>query len=290
MKKVLVIILCILLGIALIAGGAVIMIRQLRAVKFKDDTLKSCSVSTGGGMLGGSRSVSLTREKDGSAVLRISERETHADREITTQYSVDAAALDRVREMVCQYDLYSASKRPYSKIRALDADTTSISFDFAKDYFRVSEEQVLSEKMREGFREVMRYLESLAVGEGTTTKEPQTAVLYLRSGYTLQFIVEDAFDGRLDDILSEERAVSGFGDSGIVIAQDVQPDVTGASSENDAAAGTIVYDPASRQIIIMYTDYTFADPVYRLATLDGYTDSACPLIAEMEGEYQLYLN
>lgn len=283
------VILCILLSIVLIGGGAAVMITNLIGRTVLRDELESCDVSTGGGMLGGYREVRLTRDADGNAVLRIREKQTHADREITTQYPVADAAFDRLREITVQYNLYGASKRPYSKIRALDADTTSVSFDFKKGDFRVSEEQVLSRRMREGFREVIRYLDSLAVGEGVTTKAPQRAFLLLR-GYTLQFIVEEPFDGRLDDILSEDREVSAFGSSGIVLASDVRPDLTGAAAAKEAAAGDIVYDAQNGQIIVLYADCTFAQPVYRLAALDGYVQSACPLIAEMEGEYYFRLD
>lgn len=289
-KKILLLILCVVLGIALLAGCVLILISRLRAAKFRSDELMSCRVDTSGGMLGGVRNVTLTTDEDGGAVLRVSEKETHADRLITTQYRVSAEAFGRVRDMVSQYNLYGASKRPRSRIRVLDAATTSISFSFSKGDFRVSEDQVLSGKMRQGFREVIDYLTSLAVGEGTVSKEPQRAVLYLRSGYTLQFVVEDVMDGRLDDILSEERETSAFGDFGIVLASDVQPDVSGALSTSDAEAGTIVYDPETEQILILYADHTFDQPVFRLAVLDGYVDSACPLIAEMEGAYRLILN
>ena len=289
MKRKWVIVLCILLNIVLIGGGAAVMVTNLIGRRFLRDELESCGVSTGGGMLGGYWEVRLTRDADGNAVLRIREKQTHADREITTQYSVADEAFERLREIAVQHNLYGASKRPYSKIRALDADTTSVSFDFAKGDFRVSEEQVLSRRMREGFREVIRYLDSLAVGEGVTTKAPQRAFLLLR-GYTLQFIVEEPFDGRLDDILSEDREVSAFGSSGIVLASDVRPDLTGAAAAKEAAAGDIVYDAQNGQIILLYADYTFAQPVYRLAALDGYVESACPLIAEMEGEYYFRLD
>ena len=67
-------------------------------------------------------------------------------------------------------------------------------------------------------------------------------------------------------------------------------DLSGAEAVNEAAKGTIVYDSESMQLILLYTDYEFEAPVYVLARLDGYPDSACPLIAEMEGPYRFWLN
>ena len=287
MKKILLICLCIIL----IVGGVVLMIPNLLSLKFRGDTLRSCSVETGGGMLGGHREVSLRRDGNGNAVLRVSEKEMHADRLVTTECRVDEGAFDRVRKLVDACYLYAASKRPYSRMRVLDGDTTSVSFSYDKDSFRVSEEQVISRKMRSGMREVIRILETLEpIGETVTTKEQQKAVLYLKSGYTLQFLVEDAFDGKTDEIFEEEREVSVFRENGIVLASDVQPDVSGAESAEQAAAGDVVYDPQGGQIIVLYADCTFDGPVYVIARIVGDADLAKDLIAEMEGEYKLFLN
>lgn len=286
MKRILIILLCVVL-----IGGIVFWIyAAICAQKFKNDALKSCTVYTGGGMRGGHSEVSLQQDAEGGAILRVSQKETYADREVTTIYRVSGDAFNRVREMAVKYDLYRASKRPYSKLLILDADTTSVSFSFQKDSFRVSGNQVLGIGMRKGFRAVIGYLDSLAVGDCVTTKEPQSAMLYLEGGHTLRFIVEDAFESKLDAILGEEREVSEFADSGIILAEDVAPDLTDASPADDTGAGNIVYDPQSRQIILLYADHAFTQPVYLLAKLDGDVASACPLIAEMKGVYDLYLN
>lgn len=290
MKKVWIIIICAAVGLAVLAAAIVIAINVYNRQRFSKEALESCSVSTGGGMLGGHRSVELRKQRDGSVTLTVSEQETHADRERTVTYPASEEALAHVKELVRQYDLYGASKKPYSEFRVLDGDTTSVSFSFESDDFRVSEEQVLSRNMRTGFRAVIQYLNSLAVGEGVESIEPQRGLLYLKSGYTLQFVVADAFDGKLDEILSEEREVSAFFDAGILLADGVQLDCDAAEPTQKAYRGTIVYDPQGRQIIVFYTDYLFDHDVYELASLDGYLDSACPLIAEMEGEYRLYLN
>ena len=290
MKKALLIIGCIAAGILLTVGGVLIMISVLERVRVKNDDLNYCSVSTGGGMLGGYSHATLRTKKDGSVVYEVCKKETHADREVKTVYSASPEAFAHIKELVIKYNLYSASKRRYSDMYVLDGDTTRISFSGKNSSFDVSDTQDLNAKMRTGFREVERYLSTLAVGEGETTVEPQTAMLYLKSGYTLQFIVKNAFDGKLDAILGEEREVSAFGETGIVLCAGEQPDCSGAEPVSEAAAGTIVYDGESGQIILLYADHAFGHDVWILAALDGYVSYACPLIAEMEGTYRLFLN
>ena len=258
--------------------------------KYKDDELRSCSVSTGGGMLGGYSQASLRINKDGSASYAVSRKETHADREVKTVYQASPEAFAHIKELVLKYNLYGASKRRYSDMYVLDGDTTRLSFSGKNSSFNVSDTQDLNRKMRTGFREVEHYLSTLATGEGETTVEPQTATLYLKSGYTLQFKVEDAFDGKLDEILSVKREVARFEENGIVLCADEQPDCSAAAPVTSADAATIVYDGESGQIILLYTDYAFDHDVWILARIDGYAQYACPLIAEMEGEYQLHLN
>jgi hypothetical protein len=290
MKKALLIIACIIVGILLTAGGVFATLSVIERLRIKNDDLNYCSVSTGGGMLGGYTQATLRTQKDGSVVYEVRKKETHADREVTTVYPASPEAFAHIKELVQTYNLYGASKRRYSDMFVLDGDTTRISFSGKNSSFSVSDTQDLNRKMRTGFREVERYLSTLATGEGETTVEPQTAMLYLKSGYTLQFIVENAFDGKLDAILGEEREVSAFGESGIVLCAGEQPDCSGAAPVSEAGAGTIVYDGESGQIVLLYADYAFKHDVWILAALDGYVSHACPLIAEMEGTYRLFLN
>lgn len=279
----------ILIAAAVTIGIGALVIVLLLNGKYKHAELKSCSVSTGGGMLGGYQSVTL-KKSDGSTVLIVTGRETHADREITTTYSVDPGALDRVREIVNRYDLYGASKRPYSRYEVMDGESTTARFSYENGGFSVSDNQSLTRKMREGMSEVQRYLGSLAQGEGVTTVEPQTAMLYLNSGYTLSFFVADAFDGRLDEILSEETEVSAYSDCGIVLQTVSGLDVSDAQSETEASAGAIVYEQNSGQIILLYDAHTFNTPIFLLAEIEYGYSTTWPLIQEMEGPYRLYFN
>ena len=284
MKKILIALLAVLA-----AGAAVgLLIPAAQNMKFKNDELVSCSWSAGGGMLGGYRETVLKREGDG-AVLTVSEKETHADRLVTTTYRIGPEGFGRLRDIADRAGLYRASKRPVSKLQVMDGETYTVRFSYEKGSFSVSSNQVLSARMREGFWAVADCLSSLAAGEGTVETEPQRAMLYLKSGYTLQFVVEAAFDGRLDGILQEECEVAPFGDRGIVLAAEA-PALDGAEPTADAQPGDLVYDPESGMIVLLYGEPAFDKPVFLLARLDGYAASACPLIAEMEGPYRLYLN
>ncbi len=281
----------ILFCIVIVLGGVYMLMPIVSGLGFRNDELNSCSVSTGGGMLGGFSQFYLKQNEDGETVMEVRYRETHADRERISIYKASPEDFGPIREMVNKYGLVAASKRPRSRIQVLDGDTTTVSFDYSKDYFSVSDYQVLSSKMRNGFYEVIEYLHSLAKGECENFLEPQTAMLHLKSGYTLQYVVEDAFDSRLDAVLSEEREVSRMGDFGIVLAPGDDIDLSGAEAIGGvSAAGSMVLDTESGNILLLYKDHEFGSPVYLLAKLDGYVESACPLIEEMEGPYSLYLN
>ena len=291
MKKVILAVLIILVIGVIIAGGVFIMIPKIGGMKLKNDELRSCSVSTGGGMLGGYSTLTLTRNENGEAILEVRSKETHADREVTTVYQVEEGAFDQLKEIAIRSDLYAASKRKYSPLQVLDGDTTTLWFSFAEASFSISDQQMMNKKMQQGFDDAERFLRSLAKGEGVTTLAQQEAWLYLRSGYTLCFLVEDAFDGKLETILSEEHEMAPFGDAGIVLAdgtavgQDL--DLSGAEPAEAAYAGDIIYDSASGSIVILCEEYKNTEPIYILARLDHYADSAVPLIREMEGPYSL---
>lgn len=282
-------------------------ITKLLGHKFREDEFVSCSVSTGGGMTGGSRIVELRREKDGSVTLTVRGREWHYEREEKTVYPASEEAIAHVAEIVNKYSLYAASKRRMSNIEILDGDTTTVSFHFGKRYFSIRQLQRKWPSGRKGYMETIRYLNSLEQGEGVTTREPQHLRLLLH-GYNLFFNVEDAWDGKLDEVLSEDHEVSRFEDCGIVLCAGVELTVGGAGTADGsetvegtetagevqpvttAEACDIVYAPASGSIILLYGEHAFSEPVYLLAKIDGYAKTAAPLVEKMEGEYSFYIN
>jgi len=186
--------------------------------------------------------------------------------------------------------MYAASRRGQSSLMIMDGDTTTLSFLFEKESFQVSETQRLSRKMAQGFGAIRTYMRSLESGEGVTAIEPQSARMTSVDGYTEIFIVESAFDGRLDEILSVERTVGREGDFGIVLCSGIAPELSGAVPSADAAAGSMVYDPQTGGIIVLYKEHSFAEPVYLLAKLDHENSSAYKLLAQTEGERRLYFN
>lgn len=137
---------------------------QLMGLKFKNKPLRSCTVSTGGGMLGGHSEIKVFRDGDGDGTLRISRAETHADPVQTSEYPVPAEVFDKLSEMAYQYALYGASTRRMSKIELLDGDTTSVSFCYDNGDFRVRQLQRMTRRMSKGYCAVLNYMNSLSKG------------------------------------------------------------------------------------------------------------------------------
>ena len=288
MKKVLRIILIILL----VAGGVFAMLPIIRGMKFKNDKLLSCGYSIGGGMLGGRSEISLkTDEKTGEVTLIVKEKETHADREVTTVYKRSPEDFERVRALVNEFNLYNASKKGRSPIEVLDGDTHSVFFDYSKGDFRVSDYQALTRKELKGMHALREYLYSLAQGDGVTTLEPQEARLYLKTGYTFTFFVEAPFDGKLDDILANDFEVYKYGNCGTVINKTEDLDTKDAASVSSASGGDIIYDSETGEIVILYDALETGKEIYLLAKAEyWYQESAAPHIEGMEGSYSMTLN
>ena len=272
------------------------LITKLLGHKFRADEFESCSVSTGGGMTGGFRDVTLRREKDGRATVTVRHKEWHYEREEKTVCEASEEAFAHVAELVNKYDLHTASKRRMSKIQLLDGDTTTVSFHFGKRYFSIHQLQRMWPSGRKGYLEMIRYMNSLADGEGVTTREPQTLRLLL-DGYNLMFTVEDAFDEKLDEILCEdELEVSRYEDCGIVLYTGEAPET--AEHVEDAKPVTVqtaapcdlVYDPVGRSVIVLYAEHTFSEPVWLLAKHDGHAKTAAPLVEKMNGKYRFCKN
>ena len=108
-------------GLMLIAGGIIAMFPYIEELQLKGEVLRSCSVSTGGGMLGGYTNYYLKRQKDGTVTLTVTGKETHADRETTAVCEVDPKELDKINEIVLKYHLYPASRKKYSDHQVMDA-------------------------------------------------------------------------------------------------------------------------------------------------------------------------
>ena len=280
----------ILLGILILVGGIFMVLQFMKQQKLKNSELESCFSSTGGGMDGGYSRATIKKEDDGSVTLTVINQQYHYTREETTVYQVDPKVLEDIKEIVLKYDLYGASKRPNSPVVAYDAPTSTIGFDFTEDYFSIGDYQVLSNKQNEGWHKFIEYLNSIERKDGVKTVAPQEAVLSMPTGYTFTFYVDEAFDGKLDDVLVESDEVKKYEDVGIVYKTVKDLDVSGGKESTLGEKCTFVYKKDTGEIILLYADTEFEEPVVLLAELDYKTESALPHFEQMEGTYYMRLN
>lgn len=132
------------------------------------EDLFSVGYSYGGGMDGGTDSISLTRDGRG-ALLEWSRQETWDAREKKGRARLDAAAFDEFERIALEYDLRAASERPDSEFQALDAATSSITFAYVDEdgetdvdgMFTVSSTQDLDKRQTEGFWTAIDALKAL---------------------------------------------------------------------------------------------------------------------------------
>ena len=75
MKKAIIIIICAVVGVLLTVGGVIAVFSILNRQQVRNDELKSCSVSTGGGMLGGYSYSQLKNRKTAPSPLRSAPKE-----------------------------------------------------------------------------------------------------------------------------------------------------------------------------------------------------------------------
>jgi hypothetical protein len=130
-----------------------------------------CYVSyrNGGGMDGGSESISLIRDENGDVVLEYERSEAPGDEAEPERFVLGEGAFDEFLGYVDEYGLRDASERPESEIQALDAPTRSITFGFsdedgdldADSLFTVTDTQDLTDEQRDGFDTVITALEEL---------------------------------------------------------------------------------------------------------------------------------
>ena len=265
------------------------IISILGKLKFKNEILKSCRYSVGGGMNGGYTIIYLARDKQGRQYLETRHKNYHYSREITTVYPVAADAFEQVKKRCFEYDMYAASKARMSPFEVLDGDTTTLSFDFEKDGFRVSDNQMLTAKHKEGIKTIRNYLINCKEGEGVKTVEPQEMIMRV-DGYSLIYHMTPAFDSKLDNVLSEKISAVKYADKGIILATVKEPDTADALPLNDAAAGNIICEINTGRIIALYQDCHFDGPVYLVADMVSHSTSAYELLQNMEGEYYVNLN
>ena len=164
-KNLILIVLAIIVLAAAIAGGRqMIVMSRLNALK-----LSSASWSTGGGMSGGHTSLEI--KLDGDHAVAVYERQEwhNSDTERTT-YILPAEAMEQLKDLILKNRLNALSKRGYSDVRALDADTSHFYARFTEGYsFGVSQEQKMTRAESAKFYEVRTFMYDLIKDvEGTT--------------------------------------------------------------------------------------------------------------------------
>lgn len=133
--------------------------------KFKKEDFLGCTISTGGGMLGGYHEISLKRKDDAAGTITFVEREMHNTPEETTVYPASEEVFIKTAELVEKYHLYAASRRKMSGIEILDGDTTTVRFYYRNGSFRIEEYQDINQTMSDGLQKVKKYLSGCAVAE-----------------------------------------------------------------------------------------------------------------------------
>ena len=132
-------------------------------------TLKTARWSTGGGMTGGHTSLEIRLEGDHAVAVAEKQEWHNSDLERTT-YILPASVMKDLKDLIIKNKLNVLSRRGYSKLQALDADTDHFYADFNEGYsFGVSQEQKKSPAESRRFYEVRTFMYDLLKGaEGVT--------------------------------------------------------------------------------------------------------------------------
>ena len=134
-------------------------------VRDPHDYLTDCTYYNGGGMDGGSESIELRKQSDGTVIYNywycpyIGAQEEH----IENVYGGEV--FDKISEICKKTGVLSWGKLPKSELELLDAPTTSISFtvfgDSANGHYSVNSNDVLPESGEGLFTDIYNYLISL---------------------------------------------------------------------------------------------------------------------------------
>lgn len=153
-KKMKVAIIVILVGALAVAAGVGIWYYKTRFYvpdkggmeRDLSDTVVSCTYSTGGGMDGGSMSMSIYLNEKNEVCFRYSEQKYVGAEEETFSCKLENEALDRIRQKCSEFGVLGWGHLDYSDMVILDAPTTSISFGYGDtEFYSVSSNYELPE-------------------------------------------------------------------------------------------------------------------------------------------------
>ena len=162
----------IVLAAAILGGYQMILMSRLNAL-----TLKKARWSCGGGMTGGHTSLEINLEGDHAVAVAEKQEWHNSDLERTT-YILPAEVMDQLKALIIKNKLNVLSRRGYSRMIALDADTDHFYADFTEGYsFGVSETQKKTPAESKRFYEVRTLMYDLIKdAEGVTEVIPADQV------------------------------------------------------------------------------------------------------------------
>lgn len=174
MKKIrlkkLIIMILLLLVLAAAALGGYDMILKSRLTGLD---LTYARWSVGGGMTGGHRSITFTKEAEGIKVIT-EEQDWHNSELTKVIYKLPAEAMEQLKALIIKNRINVLARRAYSSVRMLDGDTSSLSCSFGHDYsFYVHQEMKKNAAESKKFYEVQALMyELIKDAEGVTEVIP----------------------------------------------------------------------------------------------------------------------
>ncbi|MBQ1712729.1 MAG: hypothetical protein II024_05825 [Firmicutes bacterium] len=167
-KLILILLIIVVLAAAVLGGYQMIVMSRLNAL-----TLRKARWSCGGGMSGGHTSLEIRLEGDHAVAVAEKQEWHNSDLERTT-YILPAEVMDQLKDLIIKNKLNVLSRRGYSKMIALDADTDHFYADFTEGYdFGVSQDQKKSPAESKRFYEVRTFMYDLIKDtEGVTEVIP----------------------------------------------------------------------------------------------------------------------
>ena len=259
--------------------------------KYKNSTLGSVRYSYGGDMLGSYSSITLSGDEGDTATLTFESKSFHAARMETTTYEVPMEELEKVKEMMLEYNQYAGSKRPRSKIYAMDAGTSTLSFYFNEGgSFSLNDNLNLTKKQNEGFWAIRDYISGLAQGRTPVSHEIEERELWMNvNGYTEIFRIRDGVTEEDLQMLTGEHEITSDGDNRKVFYLEEKLDVGCLELAGPGRAGTLAYDEAAGCVVIFCGDFESAPGLYELGNIEKVYTSTVELLAGMEGTYNFYV-
>lgn len=273
--------------IGLTITGIYMTVSFLNKQKTIESGLVYCSYTVGGGMLGGYSSSTLKYEGD-EYIYESRYAKTHNDRMVTKTYKAEKQDLEKISELIREYDLFAASKKGPSPFQVLDGDNTTASFRFAdRKYFSVSDTQALSARDKEGMQKIYSALTECARGEAVVEIEKHEIAVIL-DGYHISYTLNEckATDGLLE--ILDTYAFERCDDFAQAIHLDAVLDVSDCEKVAVMHKGDLCYDPDKGLLMFVYEDCEYE--AYRIGTMSDYYESSIDLIKDMENrEYMIYL-